>query len=96
MNTKEAKALRGQVRIAVKEMMKEILTEELVKNIHSMLQKHMDSRLQLVADQVKTTMDTVDQRSKDGLSYLIRQSAPPAPVVPTEGPQATTPTENQQ
>lgn len=55
----DIKVLRGQVRQVVKEM----LTEELAKAIEGILMKHIDKRL-----------DEIDKKQKDILGFTVRNT----------------------
>ena len=63
MNNKEVKQLRGQVRQAVKELLPEILTAELVSAALTKSEAIIQDRLK-----------QIDQRQKDILSYMLRNS----------------------
>ena len=64
MNTKEAKALRGQIRQIVKEELPGILASELIKNLELGLKDILTKRL-----------DAIDERQKDISHYVVNQSA---------------------
>lgn len=64
MNTKEAKALRGQIRQIVKEELPGILASELIKNLELGLKDILTKRL-----------DAIDERQKDISHYIVKQSA---------------------
>ncbi len=55
--SKDIKVLRGQLRALVKE----ILTEEIVRAVEERLTKRMDARL-----------DKIDQKQKDILGFTVR------------------------
>lgn len=59
----KAKELRSQMRNVVKEL----LTEELVRAVEEKLRKEINGRL-----------NVIDQRQKDIAGYMVRQSALPA------------------
>jgi CO dehydrogenase/acetyl-CoA synthase alpha subunit len=61
------KELRGQVRIAVKELLPEVLHEQ----HYEALRKHVDARLNEVEKYIKETMDLMNTRQKEVLKYLI-------------------------
>lgn len=80
MGAKDIKALRGQVRMIVKEMLPEILNAELVRVIEQRLAQGLNTELTKIASTVKTTLDQVDQRSKDTQNYVVRNvGVPQAP-----------------
>ncbi len=59
------KELRSQMR----QIAKELLTEELVIALEAKLRKEMNDRL-----------NVIDQRQKDIAGYMVRQSSLPAPT----------------
>lgn len=76
--SKEAKLIRGQVRQVVKEVMPEILTHELTTAIL----KDVMKRLEMSEELIKKTLEEMNSRSKDIMSYVVRQSAVTAPLTP--------------
>ena len=68
-----AKVIRGQLRQIAKEILPEILTNELVEFIRNELRQELLIKL-----------NAIDERSKDIQAYMIRQSAPviPNPLEP--------------
>lgn len=72
--SKEIKAIRGQLRQLVKEILPELLAvaqyEELRKEIHSKMER--------IETNVKDTMREINERSKDTQSYLVRAVSKPA------------------
>lgn len=72
------KALRGQVRQIVKELLPDVLKTELLEVIKKELVADFTTKLTRIENNVKETLQAVDQRSKDSLSYLVRQSTEPS------------------
>lgn len=82
---KNVKLIRGQIRQAVKEILPEVLTAELVNNLGTGLSVAVNKRLDEVTNHVKSVLDTVDERSKEVQNYIIRQTAASTPLpTPTE------------
>jgi len=75
----EAKLIRKQLRNVVQEALPETLSQELVAAIQKQLAAQLDQRLSAIAKHIQSTLDQLDQRSKDMQAYMIRQSARPAP-----------------
>jgi len=84
----QAKVLRSQLRQIVKEILPDLLSAELKSEIHKTLAVEVQKRLDNVTKNVKETLDTIDQRSKDIQGYLVRQTT--VPTNPTEQSQEVT------
>jgi hypothetical protein len=80
------KALRGQVRQVVKELLPEILTKEVAKEIFDRLQSAQSVQLSAISTNVTAALEKLDQRSKDTLGYLVRSATMVQPPVPTTAP----------
>lgn len=81
----QAKVLRGQMRQVVQEILPELIQQELKTALYKKLAEDMTSRVKAIEDNVKAVLDQLDQRSKDTLDYLVRQSIQvPQMNVPTE------------
>lgn len=74
------KDIRKQVRNVTKEVLSDVLTQELMASIRKELTAQMDQRLNAIAKHIQSTLDQLDQRSKDMQAYMIRNSAPTAPI----------------
>lgn len=74
--SKEIKQIRGQVR----QIVKELLNEELVAVIEKSVCEKMHARVEILAKNVKETMQRMDDRSKDVQGYLVRQATTVAPI----------------
>ena len=59
------KTLRGQLRQIVLDVLPDVLTQALVKDIEARLKKEMTDRL-----------DAIDERQKAIQGYMVRQSTP--------------------
>lgn len=70
----QAKLIRGQLRQIVAELLPSLLTEALKNELHKQMALEVQKRLDGVVKEVKGTLDTIDQRSKDVQSYLVRQT----------------------
>jgi hypothetical protein len=70
----QAKVLRSQLRQIIKEILPELLSAELKSAMHEQLRVEVQKRLDNVTENVKNTLDTIDQRSKDIQGYLVRQT----------------------
>lgn len=71
----DAKQVRNQVRNVARELLPDILEQELTGAIRKEVLAHVDKRLNEIAAHMKHVLDTIDQRSKDSQAYVIRQSA---------------------
>jgi len=83
-NQANIKALRGQVRQIVKELLPEVLHAEAVNRLNKDLTNKVDNRLEGITKLVKTTLDQLDQRSKDMQSYVVRNVGVPTAPEQTE------------
>lgn len=79
MSDKGPKEIRKQVRNVAKEMLPEILSQELLRALHSEITKNLEKRLDAIAAHLKTVLDSVDERSKSIQSYVLRNSTAYAP-----------------
>jgi len=70
----DAKIIRGQLRQITKEIMPELLSQELKSEVYKRIREEMTTRINAIEENVKATLDQLDQRSKDTLDYLVRQS----------------------
>lgn len=87
----QVKMLRGQLRQIVKEMLPDILSNSLKSEIFKTLQIDIMSRLTKIESDITLSLEKLDQRQKDSLGYLIRQtttniSTPSEEVVKSELP----------
>lgn len=81
MSDKGLKDLRKQLRSVVKEELPGVLTLELIKEQHAQLKKEVAERLDAIDKHLRAVLDSVEQRSKDTTSYILRsvKVAPPPP-----------------
>ena len=86
-----AKLLRGQVRQAVKEILGEVLSQELVASLETRLQERLKARMDGLSEGMKQVLDSVDARSKEVQSYLVRATTQHIlqPSEPIEPPKAS-------
>lgn len=70
-----SKDIRKQIRNVMQEVAPEILSQELMKALEARILKHVDSRLDLISDHIKATLNAIDSRTKDVQSMVVRQSA---------------------
>lgn len=82
MGDKQVKRLRKQLRNVVEELIPSVLTVELIKAGHERLKIEVDAKLDVIDKNLKETLKTIDDRSKDTMSYLLRSVKPT--TVPTE------------
>jgi predicted transcriptional regulator len=85
----KVKDLRNQLRNVVKEILPELLSAELKSEMHQKFQVEVQKRLDNVTKNVKDTLDTIDQRSKDIQGYLVRATT--QPLAPAEESSTKTP-----
>lgn len=70
MSSKDMKDLRKQLRNVVKEILPEILTQEQYLE----LKKHIDKNIKNIEKIVKDSMHEMNNRQKDTLDYLVRNT----------------------
>lgn len=63
----DAKLIRGQMRQVVKEVLPEVLKEQMFQE----LKNHVDARLSEVEKYIRETMDLMNTRQKEVLKYLV-------------------------
>lgn len=90
----QAKQLRGQLRQIVQEQMPSLLNSALVKDIEAAIEARVNQRLDGITQTVKSTLDRIDERSKDIQSYVLRSSEKAVMPTPSgEAPAAETTSE---
>lgn len=77
---RNVKLIRKQLKNVVQTLLPSLVTEEMKSEMHAQLAKEVQQRLDNVTENVKSTLQMVDERSKDIQSYLIRQTTQPAEV----------------
>lgn len=70
----DAKLIRGQLRQIAKEILPDVLSQELKTELYKKIREEMTARINAIEENVKLTLEQLDQRSKDTLDYLVRQS----------------------
>jgi hypothetical protein len=71
--SKEAKLIRGQLRQIAKEIMPEVLKEEMYK----LLEHRLALRIEGIEKFVKEQMHEINENHKNTMSYLVRQVTSP-------------------
>jgi hypothetical protein len=84
MSGSNVKDLRRQVRNVVQETLPELLQSEVFKGLYDQLEKELMSQIEGIRVQIKTTLETIDQRSKDVQSFILKQVQ--TSVIQTEAP----------
>lgn len=82
MSDKQVKLIRGQLRQLIKEMLPELLSEELKSAMHQKLAVEVQKQLDNLKENMKNTLNTIDERSKDIQGYLVRQTSTVQGVTP--------------
>lgn len=85
----QVKVIRGQVRQVVKELLPELLGNELIAAIEQQVSKSVHARMDYLSKNVKETLQAIDTRSKDATSYLVRQTTAPEGALKAELPKAS-------
>lgn len=67
----DAKLIRGQLRQIAKEVLPEVIQEQLFVK----LQEEMNARLNQISKDITATLAAIDSRSKDVQSYVMREVA---------------------
>lgn len=68
------KEIRGQVRIAVKEELPNVLTQELIAAQHKALAEDLHKRIDAIEKMLKDAVKVIDDRSKATVDYLMRST----------------------
>ncbi len=89
------KVLRGQVRIAVKELMGEVLSHELVQEVGRDITTTVETRLDRIQEHMTTTLASIDERSKEVAAYVVRNTQPADEFKPSETAEIPTPDSGQ-
>lgn len=79
------KELRKSLRNVVQDLLPDLLKSELGAAIHKSVSGIVQARLDVMMKEIQNTLQTIDQRSKDVQSYLVRSTLQPAPAAQTEG-----------
>lgn len=74
MNGKELKALRGQIRQIVKELLPEVLKSELMPIMRNELKAEINNTMKRIQGQVEESLAGLDKKVSDGVSYLVRHT----------------------
>lgn len=78
----DAKLIRGQLRQIAKDLLPEVMAQELFVK----LQEENRARLTEIAKMVNTRLTEIENRSKDVQSYIMREMANSMPTVaPSQG-----------
>lgn len=83
MSEKNVKLIRKQIKNVVQSLLPEILASETIRGVEASVEARVNQRLDGITQTVKNTLDTIDQRSKDIQSYVLRgndASVMPAPT----------------
>lgn len=64
----DIKQLRGQVR----QVVKELLNEELIKQVHEILAKQISGELKKIEEETRKTMHEMNERHKNTMGFLVR------------------------
>lgn len=91
MSDSNVKFLRRQVRNVAQELAPTLITNELLVELEKKLAARLEDRLDKISAYIKTTLETIDARSKEVQSYVVRNSAIPAtaPTDTVEPPKAS-------
>lgn len=77
----DAKDIRKQLKNVVKDELKSVVLAELKAEISREVTKELMAKLKALEDMIREKLTVIDERSKDTMSYLVRQSAKPANTV---------------
>lgn len=83
MSDKNVKELRKQLRAVVTESLPEVLKTELFKEVLTQVHKVNTANWEVLEKHIKDVLQSIDTRSKDTLSYLVRSATTPT-IRPTE------------
>lgn len=73
-NQANLKAYRKQIRNLAQELLPEMVKDELFKALSAQIHAQVEQ----ISANVKFTLKSIDERSKDIQSYIVRQSTAPA------------------
>lgn len=77
LNMSEAKVIRGQLRQIVKEELSNVILAELKAEISREVTRELMAKLKALEDMIKEKLTVIDERSKDTMGYLVRQTTAP-------------------
>lgn len=69
----QAKMIRGQLRVIVKETLSQILTTEMVSAIRKQLSEELAASMKPLDADVRLSMQNLNKRYEELASYIIRQ-----------------------
>lgn len=72
--SREIKQLRGQLRQITKEILPEVLSQELANGVHKRLSGEISTKLLNIELMIKERLDAMDARSKDIQEFILRKS----------------------
>lgn len=75
---------RRQIRAVVQEMLPQVFKQELTQEVYNRLSKEMNTKLNSLEKYIKDTLELLDKRSSDSLSYLVRNASIAQPLTPPE------------
>lgn len=78
----DVKLIRKQIKNVLDTLLPSMLNEALATDIKEQLSKEFQLRLSVIEKSIKDSLEKIDQRSKDSLGYLIRQSTQAQSVLP--------------
>lgn len=73
--SKNARELRQQIRNVVKEILPEVLTNEVLQVIAERITNENTQAMEALRDSMERSLKAIDDRSKDVLSMAVRQSS---------------------
>jgi hypothetical protein len=85
------KTLRKQLRNVVQELMPEVLKTELATDLKTEVISNVTRQLNRIEKTIQDRLEVLDQRSKDTLGYLVRNTSSPEMIKPGEVPPSDTP-----
>lgn len=86
-NSKQIKEIRGQVRQIVQDVLPGVFTAELQTALYKQISGELMAKLQVIDQELKRQLQTIDERAKDVQSFLMREvvnnsKAKPAEEIP--------------
>jgi hypothetical protein len=67
------KDIRKQVRNVTQELLPDLLKTEVFKGLHESLTKHIDGRLNQLAEEVRQTLISMEDRQKNVQQFIMNQ-----------------------
>lgn len=75
MNSSDIKEVRKQLRTVAKELLPEVLGNELTQGVYTKLHSEIEWKLKQIESTIEETLKRIDQRQKDVQAFIMNQVA---------------------